>query len=370
MHKEILIFSYDYPPSNGGIARLCHEIAVGAKQHYDKVVVLTRKKEKTDIPYNYNEIDIVELPASRIKCEVAAYNYLRNIKNKDKIDVLCGVWHPEGLISLISGIKNVYILGHGSEFLSGKSTFRKLFWLSVYSPFILNHAKKVITNSNYTARLIFEITDKAKVTAIPLAVNHHYFAPAESKPDSHKLKLSSVSRILKFKGHDFIIQTIYRLPEKYRNRIELHIAGKGPYLNELELLVKKLNLGNQVFLHRYVPDDQLPDFYNQSDVFILCTRQSLSSTQVEGFGMVFLEAQSCGIPAIGANTGGIPDAIEPENGGWLIEQDNQEQLTGLLIRLIEDREYLKEQARKARRRVLKKCTWDYYCEKLFKEMQR
>lgn len=44
MRKEILIFSYDYPPSDGGIARLCHEIAVGAKKYYEKVVVLTRKK--------------------------------------------------------------------------------------------------------------------------------------------------------------------------------------------------------------------------------------------------------------------------------------------------------------------------------------
>ena len=370
MHKELLIFSYDYPPSNGGIARLCHEIAVGAKKFYDKVVVLTRKKEMAHVPYNYKEIDIVELPAKRIKCELAAYNYLRNLKEKDNIDILCGVWHPEGLISILSGMKNVFILGHGTEFLSGKSRFRKSFWLPVYSPFVLNYAKKVITNSNYTAQLVSEITDKAKIVAIPLAVNHTYFVPVEKYSNSNKLKLCSVSRIAKFKGHDFIIQTISQLPEMYQNRIELHIAGKGPYLNDLEQLAENLKLQNHVFLHKYVPDDKLPDFYNQSDVFILCTRQSSLSTEVEGFGMVFLEAQSCGIPTIGANTGGIPDAIEPENGGWLIEQDNNKQLTELIIKLIDNREYLKEQAKKARLRVLEKCTWDYYCKKLFKEMSR
>lgn len=265
-------------------------------------------------------------------------------------------------------MKNVYILGHGTEFLSGRSTFRRLLWLPVYSKFVLNHAKKIITNSNYTASLVFKIADKAKVIAIPLAVNHNYFVPAEKETNDDKLKLSSVSRIFKFKGHDFIIQTISDLPEKYLSKIELHIAGKGPYLNDLEHLVEKLNLRNQVFLHKYVPDDKLPDFYNRSDVFILCTRQSLSSTEVEGFGLVFLEAQSCGKPAIGTNTGGIPDAIDPKNGGWLIEQDNKEQLTNLLIQLIEDKDYLKDQALKARLRILEKCTWDFYCEKLFKEM--
>ncbi|MDR2919871.1 MAG: glycosyltransferase family 4 protein [Tannerella sp.] len=368
--KTLLLFSYDYPPSNGGIARLCHEIAIGAKQYYDKVAVLTRKKDQAHVPYNYNEIDIVELPASRIKCELAAYRYLRNIRDNNEVDVLCGVWHPEGLISLISGMRNVFILGHGTEFLSGDSKFRKWFWLPFYSPFVLNHAKKVITNSNYTARLVSGITDKANVVAIPLAVNHNYFMPMERKPDSNKLKLCSVSRILKFKGHDFVIHTISELPETYLDKVELHIAGKGPYLNDLEILVEKLNLQNQVFLHKYVPDEELPGFYNQSDVFILCTRQSSLSTQVEGFGLVFLEAQSCGIPTIGANTGGIPDAIEQENGGWLIEQDNKRQLTGLIIKLIENKEYLEEQARKARSRVLEKCTWEYYCKKLFKEMNR
>lgn len=370
MHKELLIFSYDYPPSNGGIARLCHEIAVGAKKNYDRVVVLTRKRDKTHVPYNYNEIEIAELPAPRIKCELAAFQYLKRIKDKTCVDVLCGVWHPEALISLISGMKNVFILGHGTEYLSGKSTFRRLFWLPVYSKYVLNHAKKIITNSNYTASLVFKIADKAKVIAIPLAVNHNYFAPTEKKLNDDKLKLSSVSRIFKFKGHDFIIQTIAELPKKYQDKIELHIAGKGPYLNELEHLTEKLNLQNQIFLHKYVPDDQLPDFYNQSDAFILCTRQSLSSTEVEGFGLVFLEAQSCGKPAIGTNTGGIPDAIDPENGGWLIEQDNKEQLTKLLIRLIENKEYLKDQSLKARLRVLEKCTWNNYCKKLFKAMNR
>lgn len=366
--KTLLLFSYDYPPSDGGIARLCHEIAVGAKKKYDRVVVLTRKRDKIHLPYNYNEIEIVELPTPRIKCEFAAFKYLRKIKDKIKVDVLCGVWHPEALISLISGMKNVFILGHGTEYLSGNSTFRKLFWLPVYSKFVLNHAKKIITNSKYTARLVFKITNKAKVTAIPLAVNHNYFTPTERESNDDKLKLSSVSRIFKFKGHDFIIQTIAGLPEKYQDKIELHIAGKGPYLNELEHLTEKLNLRSQVFLHKYVPDNELPHFYNQSDAFILCTRQSLSSTEVEGFGLVFLEAQSCGKPAIGTNTGGIPDAIDPENGGWLIEQDNKKQLTDLLIKLIENKDYLKDQALKARLRILQKYTWDDYCEKLFKEM--
>ena len=50
---------------------------------------------------------------------------LHLISNKKNIDVLCGLWHPEATLALLAGFKNVFVLGHGTEFLAGKSTFRK-----------------------------------------------------------------------------------------------------------------------------------------------------------------------------------------------------------------------------------------------------
>lgn len=363
-NKHLLIFSYDYPPSNGGIARLCQEIATGMNQYYTSVTVLTVDKEGISKPYNYEQVKIVKLPAKRLLCELAAWWYLLRLQNKKSTDVLCSLWHPEGIISLLAGIKNTFILAHGTEYLSGTSSFRKKFWHPVYCKWVLGKAKKVIANSHYTEGLTLSINPKTRSVALPLAVNHEYFKPIATEKDSQFLKLCTVSRVLQFKGHDFIAHTIASLPEQIRNQIRWNIGGTGPYLEELKKLVKDLAIEKIVTFHGFVPDEELPYFYNANDVFILCTREQEDSTQVEGFGLVFLEAQACGIPAIGTRTGGIPDAVKDKQGGWLIEQDNEQGLRDLLIQLVEDRNLINQMGNIARNRVENESTWQIYCKKL------
>ncbi|WP_039053379.1 glycosyltransferase family 4 protein [Sphingobacterium sp. T2] len=368
-NKHLLIFSYDYPPSNGGIARLCQEIATGMNDYYTSVTVLTVDKEGISKPYNYEQVKIVKLPAKRLLCELAAWWYLLRLPNKKHTDVLCGLWHPEGIMSLLAGIKNTFILAHGTEYLSGTSSFRKRFWHPVYCKWVLGKAKKVIANSHYTQQLTLGINPKARSIGLPLAVNHEYFKPIATEKDSQFLKLCTVSRVLQFKGHDFIARTIASLPDQIRNQIRWNIGGTGPYLEELKRLVKELAIEEIVTFHGFVPDEELPYFYNANDVFILCTREQEDSTQVEGFGLVFLEAQACGIPAIGTRTGGIPDAIKHGQGGWLIEQDNQEELSDLLCLLVENRDLVNQMSHIARNRVEREATWQLYCNNLNKLMQ-
>lgn len=368
--KKLLLFSYDFPPSNGGIARLCVEIAYGMNAYYDSVTVLTRKKEGENFPYNLKDIEIVELPTKRLVCELKAIHYLRKLKNKDQYDILCGTWHPESTLALISGFKNVFVLGHGTEFLSADSFFRKKIWLGCYADFILEKSKLIVANSNYTQGLIQSISNKSKSVALPLAVNHEFFKPDVTKEsESQKLKIGIVSRIEQFKGHDFILNVIAQLPIDYRKRIEFNIAGTGVYSEELVKMAAKLGLESQVNFYGYVKDLDLPHFYTANDLFILCSRENTNSISVEGFGLVFLEAQACGLPVIGTDTGGISDAIEHENGGWLIQQDDAAALRKLLITILDDNLIVSAMGMKARNRVLKGYTWDIYCSKLFKLLQ-
>lgn len=369
MDKHLIIFSYDYPPSDGGIARLCQEIADGMNKYYNSVVVLTRKKEGISTTYNFNNVKIINLPSKRILCELAAWWFLIRINQKKTTDILCGLWYPEGLLCLLAGIENVYILGHGTEFLSGPSSFRKNFWLPFLAKNVLKKSKFTIANSKYTAGLINKIYPQTRVTAIPLAVNHNFFRPFGNRKNNGKLNLVTVSRILKFKGYDFIAETISKLPQNYKNKIEWNIGGTGAYLNELKTLVSNLNLNEIVTFHGFVPDDILPEFYSENDIFVMCTREKENDTSVEGFGLVFLEAQSCGTPVIGTKSGGIPDAINHQNGGWLIEQDNFEDLSQILISLIDNSLIINDQSIKARNRVMSSCTWEMYCEKLNKILQ-
>lgn len=367
MNQKLIIFSYDFPPSNGGIARLCQEIAVGQQKYFEEVIVLTRKKVGESNPYNFNKVKIIELPEKRIQCEKAAFTYLRKLKNKKNYTILCGVWHPEATISILAGFENVSILGHGTEFLSGTSKFRKFIWLPIYAKWVLGKAKMNIANSNYTKQLITKINSKSKVIALPLGVNEDFFKPNGIKENNNEvLKIASVSRILQFKGYDFIAKTIANLPSEFKDKVHWNIGGTGSYLEELKELVKELGIDKNVTFHGFIADDELPSFYNSNDIFVLCTREEADSTSVEGFGLVFLEAQACGIPVIGVRSGGIPDAIEEGNGGWLIEQDSEQMLTSLLMKLIKNRELVIQEGVKARDRVLQKANWKIYNEKLFK----
>jgi phosphatidylinositol alpha-1,6-mannosyltransferase len=373
--KSLILFSYDYPPNDGGIARLCHEITARASNYYERVIVLTRKKEDASESYNKaaaGNVVIIEVHCKRIVCEWDCLKYLRAIKRKNDYDILCGLWHPEATIALLSGFKNIYILAHGTELLAGKSGFRKYFWLSIYAFYVFGKIKGIIANSHYTEKLVARINPKAHVIAIPLAVNHLFFKPFSRKKGKSAngiISLCSVSRILQFKGHDFILKTIAELPKEYQLKIRYNIAGKGTYIQALRQMVEKLSLGNIVSFRGFVADKELPAFYNENDLFILCTRESQDTTAVEGFGLVFLEAQSCGIPVIGTRTGGIPDAVFEGNGGWLIEQDNSKDLTSLLMEIIDNPAFIKQMGEKARKRVETLSTWEIYCKKLFDYMR-
>ncbi|HBI87703.1 glycosyltransferase family 4 protein [Sphingobacterium multivorum] len=367
MQKSLIIISFDFPPLSGGIARLCQEIAVGQKNNFREVLVLTTDKKGDSFTYNYDSIKRIEFPSDRLKCEIAMINYLRNLENPQDYIILTATWHPEGLIGYLSKISNLFILGHGTEFLYGKSKFRKYIWLKFYAPFLLNSAVKVIANSRYTARLIKSIGKNVTCEVLPLAVNEKFFRPlGRMEKDQDQLVISTVSRIEKFKGHDFIAKVISNLPENIKNKIRWNIAGTGPDLDYLKDLVNKLKIDDNVIFHGFVSDEDLPVFYNQSDVFVLCSREQSTTTTVEGFGLVFLEAQACGIPTIGTKTGGISDAISHLEGGWLIDQDDDKQLGELFMHLIEDKDYLKKQGFIARERIEKDFTWSKYNEKLFK----
>lgn len=368
--KNLIVFSYDFPPSNGGIARLCQEIASGMKPYYKNVKVLTRKKKGLNVPYNLKEVEIVFLPNLRILCELYAILYLMRIRSKNKYDILCGTWHPEAILSLLSGFKNVFVLGHGAEFISGISSFRKNIWLKYYAKFVLDNVKLTIANSGYTKRMISNISEFAKCSDLPLGVNHDFFKPIPNlKTGKEIFKICTVSRIEEFKGHDFVAKVLIKLFKDFPNRLEWNIAGTGGHLPELVKIVNELELQDIVKFHGFVNDNDLPAFYNQNDIFILCTREKPNSIDVEGFGLVFLEAQSCGIPVVGTNTGGISDAIEMNNGGWLVEQDNESELYDLLFYLLNNESIVDNEGTKARSRVVNKCTWDIYCEKLSKLMK-
>jgi phosphatidylinositol alpha-1,6-mannosyltransferase len=287
---------------------------------------------------------------------------------------ICGVWYPEGLIAYLAGVRPLVILAHGAELLPTVDRWRRPLW-NALQRLVLENANLVIANSEYTQRLVSSVAPKAHVETIPLAVNAVQFAPKDREVAKTKFGvadkrvLCTVSRIHHYKAHDTVLRAIASLAPDEREQLVYLVVGKGPHERELRKQAVELGVESHVRWLGFVSDEDLPQVYCASDLFVLCTRDAPEERAVEGFGLVFLEAQSCGTPVVGTRSGGIPAAIRDGKGGWLIEQDDGQKLTDIIRELIRSPESFRIAGTQARERVLRENTWERYGQRFVSTLQ-
>jgi phosphatidyl-myo-inositol dimannoside synthase len=304
--------------------------------------------------------------------EWRAFQWLR--KQGRRTPTICGVWYPEGLIAYLAGIHPLVILAHGAELLPTVDRWRRPLWKALQRR-VLESAGLVIANSEYTRQLVSNVAPNARVESIPLAVDSLRFAPADREAAKEKYGvlgkhvLSTVSRIHSYKGHDVVLRAIASLAPEEREQVAYLIVGKGPFEPELRKLAAELGVESNVRWLGFVAEGELPEVYSASDLFVLCTREAPEERSVEGFGLVFLEAQSCGTPVVGTRTGGIPAAIQDSEGGWLIEQDDHQALADIIRALVHSPELFHTAGTQARQRVLRESTWERYGQRFSSALQ-
>jgi len=366
LSSSVSMFSFDYPPNDGGVARLCAEIAKGLAAS-GKVHVLTQAQAAPGA-------DAPNLPETRVTArrplrELAGWWHL--LRRRREGAVLAGIWYPEGLLALLARRRPLVILAHGAELTPPQQPWRRELWAWMQRQ-VLERADLVIANSAYTARCVSAVAPQSRVKAIPLAVDHCRFSSGDRGAaraafgihDTDAIVISTVARIHPYKGIDVVLNAIAALPPDFRARVVYLIGGKGPAIAPLREEARRLGIADQVRWLGFVPEDQLPDLYRASNLFALCTRETLDDRSVEGFGLVFLEAQACATPVVGTRIGGIPDAIREGEGGWLIDQDDVPALADLLRHLLHDPASFHQAGLAARRRVERECTWDTYITRL------
>lgn len=161
--------------------------------------------------------------------------------------------------------------------------------------------------------------------------------------------LLSVGRLIERKNHHLVLSVLGRLAKDFPDLVYV-IAGEGPLRGELEAQVRSLEVGDQVRFAGYVEDVRLAALYQLAHVFVM---PSLETEQdIEGFGIVFLEASYFGTPSIGARAGGVPDAVEEGVSGLLIDPESPAELEAAIRRLLVDAELHARLAEDGRRRVL------------------
>jgi phosphatidylinositol alpha-1,6-mannosyltransferase len=171
-----------------------------------------------------------------------------------------------------------------------------------------------------------------------------------------ELVLLSVGRHQTRKGHDLMIQAVARLTRQQHRSLRYVIVGDGQERPRLEALVDQCGVRDSVTFVGEVPADELPRYFAACDIFVLPNR--IEQNDVEGFGIVFLEAAASGKPAVGGNTGGVPEAVADGVTGLLVSGTDVEQLAATVARLIDSESLRRGLGEAGRARAVREFSWE------------
>ncbi|SHN79575.1 glycosyltransferase family 4 protein [Desulfitobacterium chlororespirans] len=166
-----------------------------------------------------------------------------------------------------------------------------------------------------------------------------------------QITILSVSNLKKTKGIDLNLRALASLVKTYPN-LTYRIVGDGEERKNLEALAESLDLGNHVFFLGKLPHREALQEMAQADIFCLPSWQ-------EGFGVVYIEAMSLGIPVIGVKGEGIEDVIDPGINGLLVRPHEVEDLAEALESLLKSPDYARRLAEAGKATVLAGFTWEH-----------
>ncbi|HLJ08909.1 MAG TPA: glycosyltransferase family 4 protein [Acidimicrobiia bacterium] len=174
-----------------------------------------------------------------------------------------------------------------------------------------------------------------------------------------------VSRLVPRKGFDVLIDAVARLARRRfpgpapggdssieaAGAVHLALAGTGRDRDRLARRAARAGIGDRFHLLGRVPDEDLAAVYSASDVFAMCCRERWGGLEAEGFGIVFLEAAACGLPAVAGGSGGAGEAVEDGGTGFVVDPLDAGAVADALARLLDDPELRRTMGARARARA-------------------
>lgn len=214
----------------------------------------------------------------------------------------------------------------------------------------LNSVSRVLCASHYMkSQLLEQHPDYPadRITILSGAVDARRFAPTPDRRANDRFTVFTMRRLVYRMGLDLLIVAMAHLPEA-----DLVIGGVGPELENLLSLAESHGVENRVRFVGQVPDAELPRLYTEADLVVLPTRD------LEGFGLVLIEAMACGTPAMGTRVGGIPEVLEPLDPKLVIPARFPEAIADTIRRYMQDRDWQRSLRERCRSYVLERFSWD------------
>ena len=265
-----------------------------------------------------------------------------------------------------SGVKKIIALTHGHE----------VWWAKIFPfNFAIKRIGKNVDHLTYLGEFTRQAISKAlsrksatEMVKIAPGIDTAHFIP---QPDAMQKRkelglqdkkiIISVGRLVHRKGQDNLIQAMPAVLKKIPSA-HLLLVGEGPYRKHLEKLVMKSSLEQNVTFAGRIMYDRLPSYLSAADLFAMPSRSRFFGLEVEGLGIVYLEASACGIPVVAGNSGGAPDAVLEGVTGLCVDGTNIEQITAALVEICSDAERASHMGAAGRNWIVDQWRWDIWSE--------
>jgi phosphatidylinositol alpha-1,6-mannosyltransferase len=372
--KKVLLVTNDLGPRAGGIETFVLGLIEGLPK--DSLIIYT-SSQKGDKAFDaqllekFGAVVIRDrakmlLPTPRITRKAVKILKQQQIKN-----VWFGAAAPLALMAgklRSAGASNIVALTHGHE----------VWWAKI--PILKSLLKKIIKDvdhlgylGDFTKGEIAKISNQPqKFLQIAPGIDTEHFAPKSARGDlieknrlDGRRVIVSVGRLVHRKGQDELVKAMPKILEQFPDAILLFV-GEGPIKQMLFNSAKQLGVLPKVVFAGRVSHHDLPDYICLGEIFAMPVRSRFSGLEVEGLGIVYLEASACGLPVIVGNSGGAVDAVLDQKTGLLVDGTKSDQIADAICELLANPERAKQMGAAGRDWVINNWQLSSWSEKFNK----
>jgi phosphatidylinositol alpha-1,6-mannosyltransferase len=291
------------------------------------------------------------------------------LRERNLTRVAFGAAAPLGLMARFlksAGAKKIVALTHGHEVW-----WAKVVPFSLLIRFMSRNIDAITYLGDYTKGEISKAlsrNDLGKLVQIAPGIDIDHFAPVDSSDLRADLGLTdksviiSVGRLVHRKGQDQLIASLPAIRAKIPN-VHLVLVGVGPCQERLEKLATKLKVTDCLTFIGRINYSELPKYICIGDIFAMPSRSRFFGLEVEGLGIVYLEASACGLPVIGGKSGGAPDAVLIGESGLVVDGTSVKEIAEGCIELLSNPELCAVMGATGRQWIIDNWRWEIWATK-------
>ena len=368
--SRILCITNDFGPRAGGI----ETFVIGLIERLPKnsVVVYTSSQEGSE-PFDQKWLENFGVRVIRDKSKILLPSFrvgraVRKILREEKIaTVFFGAAAPLALLShglRRAGAQRIIALTHGHEVW-----WAKLWPFSWAMRRIGNGVDHLTHLGEFTKSQISRALSKKAITSmvkIAPGIDTDHFAP---RPDAQVLReelglagkkiIVSVGRLVHRKGQDTLVES---LPTILSHVADAHLLfiGEGPYKSHLQKRADDLGVSHAISFIGRIQYAELPRYICIGDIFAMPSRSRLAGLEVEGLGIVYLEASACGLAVIGGTSGGAPDAVLEGETGFAVDGRSSAEVAAAAVKLLLNPELAQKMGKRGRQWIIDEWRWELW----------